>query len=145
MAQQFPTFKYSDVKFDPKAFTDNASLLAPPGASVSSFYGASTSPLAPKTEMGELLAFVREQSGPAATEQKLKQTLEFQKQQMKQAAPYKLLFELPGQITRAFAAPGEIRLAGALAANQLVAEGIRGAAAADIPPLNYQRPNIQYF
>jgi len=87
----------------------------------------------------------KEERDPAFQKQQLQNALEFQKEQMRQAAPYKMLFELPDKLYSAFALPGQIRLAGAQAAGNVISEGLRSAAMVQMPNLNYQRPNIQYF
>jgi len=87
----------------------------------------------------------KEERDPAFQKQQLQNALEFQKEQMRQAAPYKMLFELPDKLYSAFALPGQIRLAGAQAAGNVISEGLRSAAGVQMPGLNYQRPNIQYF
>lgn len=92
-----------------------------------------------------LNAIRKEERDPAYQKQQLQNALEFQKEQMRQAAPYKMLFELPDKLYSAFALPGQIRLAGAQASAQTVSDGLRSAAAVQMPGLNYQRPNIQYF
>lgn len=91
-------------------------------------------------------AIRKEERDPAYQKQQLQNALEFQKEQMRQAAPYKMLFELPNQIMQAFTVPGQIRLAGAQASAENVMEGLRSAAAISAVPMTpYQRPNIQYF
>lgn len=103
---------------------------------------------APKSETAELLAGIKDinafMNDPAVQKRQLENALAFQKEQMKQAAPYKLLFDMPGQVAQAMLAPGQIRLAGVNAANQVISEGLRSAAGVQVP-FNYQRPNIQYF
>lgn len=104
---------------------------------------------APKGETQQLIEGLRDIQAVAEDPERIKQKLqilrESQAEQMKQAAPYKMMFELPGQLYQAFALPGQIRLAGATAANEMVARGLQAAAATQMPGLNYQRPNIQYF
>jgi hypothetical protein len=79
---------------------------------------------------------------PEFQRQQLENKLAFDKQQMAQAAPYKLAFALPGQIMDAAVRPASIALAGKM----MLAEGITGGAnimanaASNIPNLTkYQR------
>jgi hypothetical protein len=146
MAQQFPTFKYSDIKFDP--------TFAAPGAPALSFgTNPGTAPSFSGTDLtlDKALAYgVMQALNPderaKARKEDLQSALEYQKQQIKQAAPYKLLFDLPGRITEAFALPGQIRLAGANAATQAAMQGIQAAANISSQPVApIPRPNIQYF
>ena len=75
---------------------------------------------------------------PEGQRQLLQSKLAFDRDQMAQALPYNLLYQLPGQITDAFAKPAAIALAGKLG----MAEGIGKAAAlranmtANIPALS---------
>jgi hypothetical protein len=99
------------------------------------------------TEAIEQLNQIRKEEGSIEKKEKELRLLgEFQKEQMRQAAPYKLLFSLPGQITEALTLPGQIRLAGATAANQAAMRGIEVAANISAQPFAMPaRPNIQYF
>ncbi len=88
---------------------------------------------------------------PEFQRQQLENKLRFDREQMAQAAPYKLAFALPGQIMTAFTKPAEIALAGQLASSQALASGASGAAniianaAGNIPNLtNYQRTTQGY-
>ena len=65
---------------------------------------------------------------PEFQRQQLENKLAFDRQQMAQAAPYKLAFALPGQIMTAFTKPAEIALAGQLASSQALLSGASGAA-----------------
>lgn len=134
---QFPTFKFSDVKFNPTALQQGTSFSVQP---LPYTPGAAA---APKTEMGELLDFVREQSGPEATKQKLEAQLAFQKEQMKQAYPYLLSRQIPETISQAFGAANALRLLGAERGTEAALRGVDAVARgqftpyAGIQPFNY--------
>jgi hypothetical protein len=78
----------------------------------------------------------------------LQNLLTLQKEQMKQAAPYKLMFELPDKVMQAFAAPAQIRsnimLAGQGADNQILAQGLQSSAR-NMASMGYPNTNVQYF
>jgi hypothetical protein len=100
-----------------------------------------------KRDEGVLLRML----SPEFQRQQLENKLRFDREQMAQAAPYKLAFALPGQIMTAFTKPAEIALAGQLASSQALASGASGAAniianaAGNIPNLtNYQRTTQGY-
>jgi hypothetical protein len=147
MAVNFPTFKYSNLV----AQTDDAyksPLIFKPDLEP-------TPPLsAGGTASGEdgFYGFVKELMDPAKQDAREKARLQnllgFQKEQMKQAAPYKLMFELPGQVMQAFAVPAQIRsnimLAGQGAANQLLQQGLQSSAF-NMPSMGYERPSTKYF
>lgn len=92
--------------------------------------------------IGSLERIQQRADDPENYRKKLQVLRENQEAQMKAALPYKLMLDLPGQITSAFATPGAIRLAGAQNAASLAVQGLPGAS---IGGLNYQRPTIQYF
>jgi hypothetical protein len=48
---------------------------------------------------------LKEQNTPKQWREKLKVQNEFDRERMRAAAPYKLMFDIPGQITQAFAFP----------------------------------------
>lgn len=96
------------------------------------------------TVLDRFVKIRQEERDPAYQKQQLENVLTFQKEQLRQAAPYKLLFDMPNQIYNAFALPGQIRLAGAKASADTVSEGLRSAAGVQMP-FSYQRPNVQYF
>lgn len=147
---QFPTFKYSST-FGGPSLTSTAFGKDTPSLTKPVEIQGGQQPFQPgKFSFDDALAYsIMQQADPkaraAARREELADLLTLQQEQMKQAAPYKLMFELPGQLTQAFALPGQIRLAGAAAANQVIAEGLRSASGSQMPPFAYQSPNIQYF
>jgi hypothetical protein len=70
---------------------------------------------------GDLINTLRD---PAYMREQLKAKAEFDREQMKAAAPYKLLFELPGQITQAFTLPGQLAMEGANRVANTVMRGV---------------------
>lgn len=144
---QFPNFTYANPKFNPTAFAKDTPILTPPGSTSapSSFPGVGTDLTLDKALAYGIMQNLDPEARTKARKQELADALAFQKEQMQQAAPYKMMFELPDKLYSAFALPGQIRLAGAQASAQTVAEGLRAAAATQMPGFAYQRPNIQYF
>lgn len=144
---QFPNFTYAGLKFNPAAFGKDTPILTPPGSTSgpSSFPEAGTDVTLDKALAYGIMQNLNPETRAKARKEELADALAFQKEQMRQATPYKLLFELPDKLYSAFALPGQIRLAGAQASAQTVSEGLRSAAGVQMPALNYQRPNIQYF
>lgn len=147
MGIAFPSFKYSDIITPGYTYGGDKSLFTKeldlqPGGQVGggagdqeNFYGLLKDVLDP-TKRAE------------ARKGELQDLLSFQKEQMKQAAPYKMMFELPGQVMQAFAVPAQIRsnimLAGQGAANQLLAQGLQSSAY-NMPSMGYERPSTRYF
>ena len=91
-------------------------------------------------ETRELGNILREMRDPEFMRQQLQVASEFDKERMKEAGKYKMLFELPDKIIQAATLPG-----------QIAAEGSRGIAASmmqagqQIPNLvNYQRSGFSY-
>ena len=91
-------------------------------------------------ETRELGNILREMRDPEFMRQQLQVASEFDKERMKEAGKYKMLFELPDKIIQAATLPG-----------QIAAEGSRGIAASmmqagqQIPNLvNYQRGGFSY-
>lgn len=135
---RFPTFKFSDVKFNPTALQQGTSFSVQP---LPYTPGAAA---APKTEMGELLDFVREQSGPEATKQKLEAQLAFQKEQMKQAYPYLLSRQIPETITTAFGLANQMRLRGAELGTAAALRGVDAISQGNFIPYGAIQP-FNYF
>lgn len=82
----------------------------------------------------------REERDPAYRRQVLQDQLEFDKERMKEAGKYKLLFGLPETITSAFTTPGLIAAQGANTITNLMAQG-----AANIPQLTrFDRGTYSY-
>jgi hypothetical protein len=147
MAFKFPTFKY------------DTNLVAQPDAYESPFiFKPDLQPTPPLSAGGTasgddrfygfLEGILDPEKRAAARKGELQDLLGFQKEQMRQAAPYKLMFELPDKVMQAFAAPAQIssniRLAGQGAANQLISQGLQ-ASALNMPSMGYERPSTQYF
>ena len=89
--------------------------------------------------------FAREQNTPQAMAEKLKIQSEFDKERMRAAAPYKLMFDLPGQITQAFALPGTIAMEGANRVANTVMEGVRALPAPQVVARSAQYTPMSYF
>ena len=70
------------------------------------------------------LNFAQEQNTSKAMAEKLKVQNEFDRERMRAAAPYKLLFDIPGQITQAFALPGALAMEGANRVANTVMRGV---------------------
>jgi hypothetical protein len=142
----FPTFKYDtnlvaqpDAYKSPLIFKPDLEPTPPFSAGGASFDQA----------LGyALMQSLDPEKRAAARKGELQDLLGFQKEQMRQAAPYKLMFELPDRVMKAFAAPAQIssniRLAGQGAANQLISQGLQ-ASALNMPSMGYERPSTQYF
>lgn len=142
---EFPTFKY------------DTNLVAQTDAYKSPFIFKPdlepTPPLSSGTSFDQALGYALMQSldpekRAAARKGELQDLLGFQKEQMKQAAPYKLMFELPDKVMQAFAAPAQIRsnimLAGQGAANQILAQGLQSSAR-NMASMGYPDTNVKYF
>ena len=149
MGFAFPKFTYSDIQSKTPGFGFGAAqeTFTDPGAL------AASSPAGAGTGFeGLLTEIIKKQYDPKIQSELRKGHLEdlltFQKEQMKQAAPYKMMFELPGQVMQAFAVPAQIRsnimLAGQGAANQLLAQGLQSSAY-NMPSMGYERPSTRYF
>ena len=89
--------------------------------------------------------FAREQNTPQAMAEKLKIQSEFDKERMRAAAPYKLMFDLPNQITQAFALPGTIAMEGANRVANTVMEGVRALPAPQVVARSAQYTPMSYF
>jgi|GEM_PF-6166095 len=143
---QFPTFNYLDLQFNPAAYKGNSFSFQDYLSSLPSSSNSKTKTSDNDSSLAGVFERIYDkQNDPARIKQILADQVAFQGELMKQAAPYKMLFELPDKLYNAFALPGQIRLAGARAAGEVVSEGLRSAAMVQMPGLNYQRPNIQYF
>ena len=138
--------KYADafkkpVGFDPAVFGG-----ASPQIGIAP--GSSSQPTTPKT-LEEALAGMLAQRTPEAEakarREQLQDLLAFQGEQMKKAAPYKLMFDLPGQITQAFALPGTIAMEGANRVANTVMEGVRALPAPQVVARSAQYTPMSYF
>lgn len=89
--------------------------------------------------------FAREQNTPQAMAEKLKIQSEFDKERMRAAAPYKLMFDLPNQITQAFALPGTIAMEGANRVANTVMRGVEALPGPIVVPRQAQYTPNSYF
>lgn len=147
MAVNFPTFKYSNLV----AQTDdayNSPLIFKPDLEPTPPLSAGGTASGDDRFYGFLETILDPEKRAAARKGELQDLLGFQKEQMKQAAPYKLMFELPDKMIQAFTVPGQIRsnilLSGQGAANQLLAQGL-ASSARNIPSMGYPDTNVKYF
>ena len=97
-------------------------------------------------ESRELSDLFEKLTSPERRREILQDNLEFEKERMAQAAPYKLAFALPGQIMDAFAKPAMIQMAGAQNIANMVANATNrnfgmSPAAMNAPA----RPGVKYF
>jgi len=139
---EYPKFTYKDINVpgvgfggDKATFTD-ADALTKPASQPGSF-------------LERVLAYALDpKQRSAARKEELKDLLDLQKEQMKQAAPYKLMFELPGQVMQSFAVPAQIRsnilLAGQGAANQILTQGLQSSSR-NMANMGYSPATVQYF
>jgi len=93
------------------------------GESLSSFIGTGLSGTKPvKSETAELLGGIKDVAAiyndPVLRKQIMGDTLEFQKEQMKEAGKYKMLFDIPANISQAFGTQAMLNLLGARSANE---------------------------
>jgi hypothetical protein len=91
------------------------------------------------------LNFAQEQNTPKAMAEKLKIQNEFDRERMKAAAPYKLLFDIPGQITQAFTLPGQLAMEGANRISNTVMEGVRALPGPQVVARSAQYTPTSYF
>jgi hypothetical protein len=92
-----------------------------------------------------LLNFAQEQNTPQALREKLRVQSEFDKERMAAAAPYKLMFDLPGQITQAFTLPGQLAMEGANRVANTVMEGVRALPGPQVAARSAQYTPMSYF
>jgi hypothetical protein len=93
----------------------------------------------------DYLNYAERQNTPEAMREKLKVQNEFDRERMRAAAPYKLMFDLPGQITQAFALPGTIAMEGANRVANTVMEGVRALPAPQVVARSAQYTPTSYF
>ena len=91
---------------------------------------------------GDLINILRD---PEYMKAQLKAKSEFDREQMKAAAPYKLLFDLPNQITQAFTLPGQLALEGANRISNTVLEGVRALPGPQVVARQAQYTPMSYF
>ena len=143
---EFPTFKFSNLVAQDDAY--KSPFIFKPDLQPTPPLSAGGTASGDDRFYGFLKEILDPEKRAAARKGELQDLLGFQKEQMKQAAPYKLMFELPDKVMKAFAVPAQIssniRLAGQGAANQLISQGLQ-ASALNMPTMGYQRPSTQYF
>jgi hypothetical protein len=93
----------------------------------------------------DYLNYAERQNTPEAMREKLKVQNEFDRERMKAAAPYKLLFDIPGQITQAFTLPGQLAMEGANRVANTVMEGVRALPAPQVVARSAQYTPTSYF
>lgn len=88
----------------------------------------------------DLLGLVKELGSEQSMREKLKVASEFDKERMKEAAKYKLLFDLPGTIANAVATPGILAAQGGASIANIMTQG-----AQNIPALTrFDRGSYSY-
>jgi hypothetical protein len=147
MAFKFPTFKY-DTNLVAQTDAYKSPFIFKPDLQPTPPLSAGGTASGDDRFYGFLEGILDPEKRAAARKGELQDLLGFQKEQMKQAAPYKLMFELPDKVMQAFAAPAQIRsnimLAGQGAANQILAQGLQSSAR-NMASMGYPNTNVQYF
>jgi hypothetical protein len=92
-----------------------------------------------------LLDFAEKQNTPEAMREKLRVQNEFDKERMRAAAPYKLMFDIPGQITQAFALPGALAMEGGNRVAGTVMAGVQALPGPIVVPRQAQYTPNSYF
>jgi len=135
---EFPSFKYSDLVAQPDAYT--SPFIFKPSFEEGKGTISSSQPKGDLTSALEMLAQMRrEENDPEVMRQRLRVASEFDKERMKEAGKYKLLFDLPERLIQAATVP-----------SQIAAEGARGIAASmmqagqQIPQLVNYTPRNSY-
>jgi len=134
----FPSFKYSGLVAQPDAYT--SPFIFKPSFEEGKGTISSSQPKGDLTSALEMLAQMRrEENDPEVMRQRLRVASEFDKERMKEAGKYKLLFDLPERLIQAATVP-----------SQIAAEGARGIAASmmqagqQIPQLVNYTPRNSY-
>lgn len=110
-----PTFNFEGLMFN--------RLMDPTGGDSPVSSSGDKGPVK-KSEMEELGDILREFSSTDRKRELLQMKLDFDRQQMAQAAPYKLAFDIPRQLGDAFFKPALMELAGAGKYAQIMDAGI---------------------
>ena len=140
-----PAFNYTS------AFGDSANLFPgmfarKPGETEATAQATPESSAgAEKGEWQAFLEYFKSQNTPEALREKAAVQREFQLQMMKDAAPYKLAFELPGTIMNAVTKPALIQLAGSSRIADIIGEGSRRMQFAGISPVSTPQIKSGYF
>lgn len=92
-----------------------------------------------------LLDLFQRQMDPTYRKQLLEDKLAFDKAQMAEAGKYKMLFDLPGRITQAFALPGQIAMEGANRIANTTMEGVARLPQPQVAARSYQYTPTSYF
>jgi len=93
----------------------------------------------------DYLNYAERQNTPEAMREKLKVQNEFDRERMKAAAPYKLLFDIPGQITQAFTLPGQLAMEGANRVANTVMRGVEALPGPQVVARSAQYTPTSYF
>ena len=101
--------------------------------------------IAPGSSSQPMLAQRTPEAEAKARREQLQDLLAFQGEQMKKAAPYKLMFDIPGQITQAFALPGAIAMEGANRVANTVMRGVEALPGPIVVPRQAQYTPNSYF
>ena len=110
-----PTFNFEGLMFN--------RLMDPTGGDSPVSSSGDKGPVK-KSEMEELGDILREFSSTDRKRELLQMKLDFDRQQMAQAAPYKLAFDIPRQLGDAFFKPALMELAGAGKYAQIMDQGM---------------------
>jgi len=125
----FPSFKYSGLVAQPDAYT--SPFIFKPSFEEGKGTISSSQPKGDLTSALEVLAQMRrEERDLEFMRQQLQIASEFDKERMKEAGKYKMLFELPDRLIQAATIP-----------SQIAAEGARGIASS-MMQAGYQIPNL---
>ncbi len=92
-----------------------------------------------------LLEMFRQNMDPANRRQMLEEKLAFDREQMKEAGKYKMLFDLPGRITQAFTAPGALMMEGANRVAATTLEGLSRLPQPQVVGRSYAYTPTNYF
>jgi hypothetical protein len=135
---EFPSFKYSSLVGKPDAYT--SPFIFKPSFEEGKNTISSSQSKGDLTSALEMLAQIRrEERDPEFMRQQLQMASEFDKERMKEAGKYKLLFDLPKTIMEGITGP-----------SQIAAEGSRGIASSmmqagsQIPQLVNYTPRTGY-
>ena len=99
----------------------------------------------PKDNGESFGSFLKELRDPNYMREQLKAKAEFDREQMRAAAPYKLMFDLPNQITQAFTLPGQLAMEGANRVAGTVMEGVRALPGPQVIARQAPFTPISYF
>ena len=109
--------------------------------------GMGVSPVSPydnNSEIGMLLNYAREMSSPEKRQQELKDKLEYDKEQMKQAFPYLMAREIPRQISEGFAQNAALTILGARNTTEAMNQTLQAYPRMSFASAPYQGPQ-KYF